>query len=416
MKLWVKMLLGLVLGVVAGMLLKENARYLKPVGTIFLGLLHMLVILLVFSSMTVGVTSINDPKKLGRVGLKTIGMYAMTTAVALVIGLFFAKLFNPGNGIGLTHESVNLSIDETPELLNLLLSMIPKNPIASLANGNILQIIVFAIFFGLGITFAGEKGKPILRAMESLSDVMFQMTGMVMSMAPYGIFAIMAWITGSFGSGVLYPLLKFIMAHYIACIVHAVLVFGFILKVMSKLRLRPFFKGMGDAITLAASTTSSSATLPATLHCTQQNLGVSKNIASFVLPLGATMNMNGTAIFQAIAAVFISQAYGITLGWESLLMIVVTATLSAVGTAGIPGGALVTLSIILGSVGLPIEGIALVAGIDRIRDIVGTAVNVMGDSVVSVWVAKSEGELDIDQYNNGEVVGFEHATTEKNLG
>ncbi len=407
MKLWMKMLLGLFLGVIVGLLLGEYAHYLKPIGTVFLSLLHMLVVLLVFSAMTVGVTSINDPKKLGRVGLKTLLMYLATTIIALTIGLLFAKLINPGVGIGLSFEATNLSIDETPELLNLFVSIVPHNPIASLASGNILQIIVFAIFFGLGITFAGEKGKPLLRVMESLSEVMFKITSMVMKLAPYGIFAIMAWTAGTFGIKVLYPLLKLIFTHYLACSVHAILVFGFILVVMAKLRPSAFFRGMGDAIALAASTTSSSATLPASLHCAQHNLGVPKNIASFVLPLGSTVNMNGTAIFQAIAAVFISQAYGINLGWESLIVIVVTATLSAVGTAGIPGGALVTLSIVLGAVGLPIEGIAFIAGIDRIRDIIGTIVNVLGDAVVSVYVAKSEGELDLEIYNNREIINFE---------
>ncbi|MFZ0564586.1 MAG: dicarboxylate/amino acid:cation symporter, partial [Chlamydiales bacterium] len=354
MKLWKKMLLGLVLGTLAGVLLEDRAQCLKPFGTVFLDLLNMLVVLLVFSSMTVGVTSINDIRKLGRVGLKTLLLYMGTTAIAILFGLAAAKLFNPGMGIGLNHDSVELTIDETPELVNLFLNLVPSNPIGSLANGNILQVIVFSIFFGLGINFAGEKGKPLARILESLSEVMFSITGMVMHLAPYGIFAIMAWVAGTFGPGILYPLLKLVFVHYLVCAVHLVVVYGGILVFMAKVRVGPFFKGMTDAITLAASTTSSSATLPATLHCVEENLGVSKNIASFILPLGSTINMNGTAIFQGIAAVFISQAYGIELGLENLLLIVVIATLSAVGCAGIPGGGIVTLSIVLGSVGLPI--------------------------------------------------------------
>jgi DAACS family dicarboxylate/amino acid:cation (Na+ or H+) symporter len=412
MKLWKKMLIGLTLGVATGIALGPHAQYLKPVGTIFLGLLNMLVILLVFSSMTVGVTSINDPKKLGRVGLKTIMLFGLTTAISIVVGLFFAKMINPGVGLSLNQEAISLTIDETPELLTMLLSMVPQNPVGSLANGNILQVIVFSIFLGLGINFAGERGKPVVKILESLSEIMFRMTGMIMSLAPYGIFAIMAWAAGTFGVKILYPLFKLVFAHYLACIVQLVLVFGGILVFMAKLRPGPFFKGMTDAITLAASTSSSSATLPATLHCVQENLGVSKNIASFVLPLGSTVNMNGTAIFQAIASVFIAQAYGIDLGWESLLIIVVTATLSAVGCAGIPGGGLVTLSIVLGSVGLPLEGIALVAGIDRLRDIIGTVINIMGDAVVSVYVAKSEGELNEAKYNCGEYVSYEESIKE----
>ncbi len=408
MKLWKKMLVGLVLGVLTGILLGQHAHYLKPIGSLFLGLLNMLVVLLVFSSMTVGVTSINDMRKLGRVGIKTIGLYAGTTTLAIIIGLTFAKIFKPGFGIGLHHDAIPVTLEETPDFLNMFLSMVPENPIGSLANGHILQVIVFSIFLGLGITFAGEKGKPLAKVMESLSEAMFSITGIVMKFAPFGIFAIMAWVAGTFGVGILLPLLKLVIVHYCACLVHLVFVLGGILVFAAKVRPGPFFKGMTDAITLAASTTSSSATLPATLHCTQENLGVSKNISSFVLPIGATVNMNGTAIFQGIAAAFIAQAYGIELGWQSLLIIVVTATLSAVGTAGIPGAALVTLSIVLSSVGLPLEGIAIIAGIDRIRDIAGTVTNILGDAVVSVYVAKSEGELDEVQYNSGEYVSYEH--------
>lgn len=411
MKMWKKMMMGIVLGILTGMVLGPKAQYLKPVGSIFLGLLNMLVVLLVFSSMTVGVTAINDLKKLGRVGLKTMGMYLITTVIAILIGLVFAKLFNPGRGIGLVHNDLHIKIDDTPQILNLLLSVIPENPIGALANGRILQVIFFSVLLGVAINFAGEKGKKVAQVLESLSEVMFGMTALVMKLAPYGIFAIMAWVAGTFGIGILYPLLKLIFAHYLACTVHMIIVFGGILLFMARLKPGLFFKGMSDAIALAASTTSSSATLPATIHCTQENLGVSKNIASFVLPLGSTVNMNGTAIFYACAAIFISQAYGIELGWENLIVIVVSATFSAIGCAGIPGGALVTLSIVLGSVGLPLEGIAIVAGIDRIRDIIGTVVNVLGDAVVAVFVAKSEGELDEKQYNSGLIVNYEHEKT-----
>lgn len=400
------MLIGLVLGTLVGILLGERAHYLKLFGSVFLGLLNMLVVLLVFSSMTVGVTSINDLRKLGRVGVKTLLLYLGTTMIAIVFGLIGAKIFNPGLGLGLNPGTVGLSIDETPELISMFLNLVPTNPIGSLANGNILQVIVFSIFLGLGINFAGEKGKPLARTLESLSEAMFAMTGMVMNFAPYGIFAIMAWVSGTFGVKILLPLLKLVLAHYIVCCFHLVIVFGGILFFMAKVRVIPFFRGMTDAIALAASTTSSSATLPANLHCVEENLGVPKNLASFILPLGSTINMNGTAIFQALAAVFIAQAYGIELGWQGLLVIVVTATLAAVGCAGIPGGGIVTLSIVLGSVGLPLEGIAIVAGIDRLRDIIGTVINILGDAVVAVYVAKSEGELDEERYNSSVNVSY----------
>lgn len=413
MKLWQKMLLGLGLGIGTGILLGPHAQYLKPVGTVFLGLLNMLVMLLVFSSMTVGVTSIRDIKKLGRVGIKTLVLYIVTTAIAIVFGLVIAKLINPGVGVGLIHDASEITLNARPSLMDAFMSLVPSNPIASFANGHILQVIVFSIFLGLAIIFAGERGKPLMKGLESLSEVMFSMTGMVMKLAPYGIFAIMAWVSGTFGVGILLPLFKLLMAHYIACMLHLIIVFGGLLYFFAKVRVMPFFKGMADAITLAASTTSSSATLPATIHCVEENLGVSKNIASFVLPLGSTVNMNGTAIFQGIAAVFIAQAYGIELGLMSLLMIVVSATFAAVGCAGIPGGGLVTLSIVLGSVGLPLEGIAIVAGIDRLRDIIGTVTNILGDAVVAVYVAKSENEFDQAKYNSAVYVNYEHKVREE---
>lgn len=412
MKLWLKMLIGLGLGIIAGVILGPHAQVLKPIGSAFLGLLNMLVVPLVFSSMTVGVTSIQDMRKLGRVGLKTLILFTATTAIAIVIGLAFAKFINPGLGMGLQAEEIKVTVNDTPKLSDIFLSLIPQNPIGSFASGQILQVIVFSIILGLAINFAKEKGRTLAQFLESLSSVMFSMTAMVMKIAPFGIFAIMAWVSGTFGIKVLYPLFKLLAAHYLACLVHMVIVFGGILVFMAKVKPLPFFRGMGDAITLAASTTSSSATLPATLHCAQENLGVSKNIAGFIIPLGATINMNGTAIFQAVAAVFIAQAYGIDLGWQALSMIVLTATLSAVGCAGIPGAGLVTLSIVLASVGLPLEGIAIVAGVDRLRDISGTVLNILGDAVVSVYVAKSEGELDVNKYNSGVLVNFDH--TEKN--
>jgi DAACS family dicarboxylate/amino acid:cation (Na+ or H+) symporter len=414
MKLWKKMLLGLGLGVIAGMALGPAAIALKPIGTIFLNLLNMTVILLVFSSMTSGVTAINDIQKLGRVGLRTLAVYISTTAVAIVIGICFAKLFNPGKGIGLTCQAVTLNFDGTPELMNLFLNLIPSNPISAFANGHILQVIIFSIFLGIGVNFAGPKGKPVAAVLESLSEVMIKITGIVMKFSPYGIFAIMAWVSGTFGVGILYPLIKLLLAHYLACGFHMLIVFCGILKFMAKVPIKPFFKGMSDAITLAASTTSSSATLPATLHCAEENLGVPKNITSFIIPLGSTVNMNGTAIFQAIASLFIAQAYGIELGLQSLLIIVVTATLAAIGCAGIPGGALVTLSIVLGSVGLPLEGIAIVAGIDRIRDIIGTVVNVLGDAVAAVYVAAKEGELNTERYYSEHYINYDQAIMKEN--
>ncbi|MFT4553785.1 MAG: DAACS family dicarboxylate/amino acid:cation (Na+ or H+) symporter [Chlamydiales bacterium] len=411
MKLWQKILLGLFLGIFAGwsvapLGLESYTESFRSIGDVFMNLIRMLVVLLVFSSMTVGVTSIQDPKKLGRVGLKSLFLYLITTIIAICIGLGFAYLMRPGDGVEFTMSSP-VDLQAAPSIGSMMTSIIPSNPVASLAEGNVLQIIVFAVFLGISINAIGEKGKPLLNFLESLSEAMFGMTNIIMEFAPYGVFAIMAWVVSSFGLKVLGSLAFFLACNYVACLTHTVLVLGGILIFVAKLNPWNFFKGMGDAIVLAFSTNSSNATLPVSLRCVQDNLGVSKNISNFVLPLGATVNMNGAAISQAITAVFISQAYGIELEWQALLTIVVTATLSAIGAAGIPGTTLVMLTVVLTSVGLPLEGILLVSGVDRIREMVTTIVNILGDSVVAVYVAKTEGELDLDVYNRCELVAME---------
>lgn len=406
MKLWAKILIAIVLGIITGAILGPNAIYLKPVGQAFLSLINMIIVLLVLSSMTVGITSIHDPKKLGRVGLKTILLYMVTTSIAILIGLSFAKLFKPGVGINLSGPE-QLNVQTPPGLTEIILSIIPSNPIASLVQGNVMQIIIFAIFLGISINFAGEKGKPLLEVMESLADVMYRLTSIVMEFSPIGVFAIMAWVAGSFGLVILLPLLKFLILYYIACGVHVLFVFCGGLKFLAKLSPWPFFRGMSDAIMVAFSTCSSSATLPVTMHCVQENLGVSKNISSFVLPLGSTINMNGAALFQGMSAVFIAQAYNIDLGLQALFTIVITATLSAIGAAGIPGTGFIMLSVVFSSVGIPIEGLALLASIDRVREMVSTVLNVLGDAACAVYIAKQEGELDERQFYHEKLVEME---------
>ena len=408
-RLWVKILLGLACGVVYGLLLGPQAEMLKPVGTLFLNLINMLVVLLVFSSMTVGITSIHDPQKLGRVGIKSLLFYLGTTAIAICIGLFFAKVLKPGVGVGLHATRVTMELEELPQISTILFGIVPSNPIAAMVDGNVLQIIVFSLFLGLAINFAGEKGRPLLEILESLADVMFRLTSIVMEFAPYGVFAIMAWVAGSFGIGILQVLLKFLFCNYLASAVHVIIVYCGMIWFLARLNPAPFFKGMSDAIAIAFSTNSSSAALPVSLHCTQENLGISRNISNFILPLGATVNMNGTAIFQGITAVFIAQAYGIDLTWSQLGTIVITASLSAIGSAGIPGTGFIMLSVVLTATGLPAEGLAIIAGVDRVREMVSTVVNILGDAVVALYIAKSEGELDEAQYNHAELVELEES-------
>lgn len=407
MKLWAKIFIGMALGAVTGLIMGPTAGYLKPIGTIFLSLINMIIAPLVLSSMVVGITSIHDPKKLGRVGLKTLFLYLATTLAAIIIGLVFAQGFDVGFGLNLHQGAAPVAAVEAPTLSSILMSIVPNNPFAALAEGNILQVIFFALFLGIAINFAGEKGKPLAAVLESVSEVMFRLTSIVMEFSPIGVFAIMAWVTGTFGLVLLLPLFKFLAVYYAACALHVLVVFCGLIKGVAKLRTGPFFKGMGEAIMMAFSTCSSAATLPVSMHCTQENLGVSKNITNFVLPLGCTINMNGTALFQAMSALFVATAYGISLDLNALITITITSTLSAVATAGIPGSGFIMLSAVLSSVGLPLEGLAILASVDRLREMVATVLNIVGDAVVAVVVAKQEGELDEKQYNHTELVQFQ---------
>lgn len=416
MKLWVKILLALVVGVIVGGFLNRDfpeffftidENLFQPIGSIFLSLINMIIVPLVLASMTVGITSIHDPQKLGRVGIKVISIYLLTTAIAIGIGLLAASFFKPGEGLELVADGVAINIEAPPTIKQILLSIVPKNPIASLVDGNVLQIIVFSIFLGISINFAGDKGRPLREFLESLAETMYKLTAIIMEFSPIGVFAIMASVTGKFGWSVLKPLSHFLFSYYFACAVHVLIVFCGLLWFVARLNPWHFFKGMGDAIMMAFSTCSSSASLPVSMHCVQRNLGVSKNLTSFILPLGSTINMNGSAIYQGMAAIFISQAYGIYLDWTSLLTIVLTATLSAIGAAGIPGTGFLMLSVVLTAAGLPTSGLALLLGIDRLREMVSTVLNVLGDAVVAIVVAKQEGELDERQYNHEKLVEME---------
>ncbi len=403
MKLWLKIFIGLILGAVAGLLLGEKAEYIRPLGTLFLNLINMIIVLLILSSMTVGVASIHDPKKLGRVGGKTTGIYLTTTLIAIAMALLLAHLFQVGTGLHLQVTSKELPT-EALTISQIILSIIPKNPIEALVTGNILQIIVFSVFLGLAINFSGPKGKPLLDVMEALADVMYRLTSLIMEFSPIGVFGIMAWVVGTFGFALLGPLFKFLGVYYLACALQLFLIYGGLLKFIARLRVWTFLKGMGDAIVMAFSTCSSAATLPVAMHCVQENLGVSKNISNFVLPLGLTMNMNGGAIFQAMAAVFVAEAYDIPLDLYSYIALILTTIFSAIGTAGIPGGGLIMLSAVLSAAGLPIEGLAILAGIDRLRDMSTTVLNILGDAAVTLMIAKQEGELDERKYYHSDLV------------
>jgi len=398
MSLWQKIFIGLILGLATGLIFGEQAMVLKPLGTLFINLIKMLIVPLIFTTLITGIISMEDLAKMKRIGLKTFFIYLFTTAIAITIGLGFGTLLEPGVGVSLTTTST-VAAKEAPALIDTILNIITKNPMASLADGNILQIIFFAIILGISINLAGEKGEPVAKFFNSFSEVMFKMTDLVIRYAPIGVFGLMAWVSASYGLDVLVGLSKVIFAVYLASIVHVFLTMGLSISAIAKLSPIKFFKGIVSAQSVAFTTTSSSGTLPVTTENTVNNLGVSKPIASFVLPLGATINMDGTALYQGVCVLFVAQVFNIDLTFGNYITIILTSTLASIGTAGVPGAGLIMLSLVLASVGLPIEGIAIIAGIDRILDMARTTVNITGDAMVSVLVAKSEGELNEDIYN-----------------
>jgi dicarboxylate/amino acid:cation (Na+ or H+) symporter, DAACS family len=404
MKLWAKILIGMLLGLIIGLIFPGTAKFFKVFGDAFLSLIHMVILPLVFASITVGITNIHDPKKLGRVGFKTLFLYFLTTIIAVTVGLSFAEFFKPGEGVALGEKVAVRIIDTPTSVSTLLLSLIPQNPVQAFVEGKVLQVIFFSAFLGFSIMACGEKAAPLQRAMESLAAVMQKLTQLVMALSPYGVFAIMAWVAGTLGIKALYPMIKFLACYYSACIFHLLIVYGSLILGVARLNPLPLLRGSTDAIMMAFSTCSSSASLPAALRCAQDNLGVSPAISNFMLPLGTTINMNGAAIFQGMSALFICQVYGIELTLHSIITLVSVATFSAVGSAGVPGTGFIMLSVVLTSVGIPIEGLALLAGIDRVREMVSTMINILGDLVCLVVVAKQEGEIDLKKYKAANVI------------
>lgn len=359
----------------------------------------MIIVPLVFASLVTGAASVGDVKKLGRMGGKTMAYYLFTTAIAVTIGIVIAHVINPGFGLTLPTDAVYKG-KEAPALVDVLLGVVPTNPIKALVDGNMLQIIVFAIFIGIGITFVGEKAKAVQNFFEGFADVMYKITGFIMNLAPYGVFALITPVVAANGPSVLLPLFKVIVAVYLACILHALVVYTFAVKTIGKLSPVQFFKGIIPAQLIAFSTCSSAATLPVTMQNVEENLGVSNDVASFVLPLGATVNMDGSAIYQGVCALFVAQVYGIDLSMGQQLTIVLTGTLASIGAAGVPGAGLIMLTMVLTSVGLPLDAIAIVAGIDRILDMARTTLNITGDASAAVIVAATENELNIPSVNS----------------
>jgi Na+/H+-dicarboxylate symporter len=412
--LWQRVLGALVLGIVFGLLLQqvmgEGAEafleaYVQPYGDIFIALIRMMIVPLIFTTLVAGVVAMKQPAKLGTLGVMTIGLYLITTFFANVIGLAFGTIMRPGAGAsealaGATPEAIS---QERPSGWDQILDII-QNPAAAMAEANILAIIFFAVLFGVGILLAGDKGEAVGRFFESASEAVLKVTAIIMETAPFGVFALISYTTVAYGIEAFQSIFWLILTVYLGLLTHIILIYGGLIKFVLRLPLIRFFRGIFDAQAVAFSTSSSSATLPVTITNARRNLGVKKGVAASVLPLGATINMDGTALYLGILALFTAQAFGIDLTLANYVMIAVTAAVVSIGAAGIPSASLFLLATVLSTFGVSPEQIALVVGfilpVDRIMDMARTVVNVTGDAAVATSVAKWEGELDEDTFRD----------------
>ncbi len=419
--LWKRVLIALVLGMVVGLAAHYGGgagfitTWIKPFGDAFVRLIKMLIIPLIFTTLVVGVMAMGDPKRLGSLGIKTLALYMGTTFFAVTLGLIFGSLIQPGLGIDLSgvdpsiRESLGARVSgETPSLTARILAIIPENPIRAMVENDIIAVIFFSIFIGVGIISIGEKAGPIAAFFESAEAVVMRVTLFVMELAPFGVFALIAWVMADMGLGILSNMGKLALALYLACIVHMGLVYGGILvRTILRLPLARFFKGVLDAQGVAFSTASSSATIPVSISCAQHNLGVDESVAGSVLPLGATINMDGTAIYLGLIALFAAQALGIDLSMIDYVMIAFTATLTSIGAAGIPSASLFLAFTVLGVFGVTLDQytliIAFILPFDRLLDMMRTLTNVTGDIAVSCTVAKWEGQLDEEVFKSKSV-------------
>lgn len=370
-------------------------------GQIFVASLKVLVVPLVFISLVCGTCQLQGQSSLGRLSFKTIALYLMTTAIAISIAILVAELLQPGMGIDMD-TAADFTAPAAQPLSQVFINIFPNNPVKAMAEGNMLQVIVFAILIGLAISRSGEAGERLAKHFNDWNEIMMTLVSLLMKLAPYGVFCLLFTLFAKQGFGVIGDLALYMGTVLLVLLIHGLGIYPLLLQSLSRLSPLIFLRKMRNTQLFAFSTASSSATIPVTLKTVEQRLGVSNRIASFTVPLGATINMDGTAIMQGVATVFIAQAFGLELGLTDYLLVITTATLASVGTAGVPGVGLVTLAMVLQQVGLPVEGIALIIGVDRILDMVRTAVNVTGDAAVSCIVANSENAIDRDIFNNRE--------------
>jgi proton glutamate symport protein len=412
LQLHTKILIALVIGAVFGLAANRFGfsafvvTYIKPVGSAFIRLISMVVVPLVFASLLVGTASLKDIRALGRIGAKTLVYYLTTTAIAVSIGLLLTSIIRPGTTLP-QQAKQKLIMDASaqkdlpvqaagakPSIRDLLLNIIPTNPIKAMAEGQMLQIIFFALLAGVCLTLIpSERGQPVVDFFTALNELIVQMVHVIMKTAPYGVFALIAAVVADFGPGILLNLLKYSAVVLLGLAMHMFFIYGSVLKIFTTMSVASFFRGFRPAQIMGFCTSSSNATLPLSMECTTKNLGVPEHICSFTMPLGATINMDGTALLQGVATAFLAQIYGIDLTFTGQLTVVLTATLASIGTAGIPGAGIVMLAIVMDSVGVPLQGIGIILGVDRFLDMCRTIVNITGDAVCAVLIASTEGQL-----------------------
>jgi Na+/H+-dicarboxylate symporter len=413
--LWQRVLGALVLGAITGYLWGPGAQSIKIVGDVFIDFIKMLIVPLIFFSVVSGVTAIGNLGRLGSVGWRAIVMFLLTGQVAVILGLMLGTFFEPGVGV----DTSMLAMGETPQpspfdWREMIRSMIPVSPVGVMANVQVLPLIVFSLLVGIGILLARREeekkdGKPggaaaIARAFESGALIFQKITIIVMELTPFGVFALIAWVVGTLGLDAVAALAKLVALNYAGCLLVIAVLYTAILALVARVHVAGFFRGMIDAIAVAFSTASSSATLPVTLRCTQRNLGVSKPTSSFVVSLGSTINMDGTAMYLGLVTLFGAQLFGVELSWGDYFVVALLATIGSIGAAGIPGGGLVMMGAVFGAVGVPLETIAFVAGVDRIMDMMRTATNVTGDATVTVATASMLGEIDKSELSSADDV------------
>ncbi len=401
-KLHTKIFIGLILGVVVGLVFGEKAMIIEPVGTIFLRLITMIVVPLVLVSLMLGTASLGDIRKLGRIGIKTVVYFMITTMIAISIGLVLANIVKPGTGLNeevkaelyKSYESkAQVSIqrmEEKPSLKDILINIVPTNPVKALIDGNMLQVIFLGLLFGLILTLIKKsKSEMLIKFLDGVNDAIIQVVHIAMKLAPYGVLALIAAVIGQYGVNILVTLLKYSLVVVGGLVIYTFSINSLSLSLLGRMNPLLFFKAVKEAMIIAFSTSSSNAALPVSLECVE-HIGVSREYSSFVIPLGATINMDGTALYQGVAAVFIAQIYGIPLAPTDQITIVLMATLASVGAAGVPAAGIITLAMVLTQIGIPLEGIALILGVDRFLDMCRTTTNIIGDMACSVVIKRTE--------------------------